>query len=96
MTRENRLKSSDVEFQLELRKRSRAPRDTIATYIPKWVVLSSHGLACPAPTPAKEIGPDLCRRLMSPSDVPSYAAVDPVTVCTEMMALLSMVSILHF
>lgn len=90
---ENRVLTSDVEGRLEPRKRPRSLSGTVETYATKWAVLSSDALACPASTPAKEIGPDLCRGLMLPSDAPAYAAADPVTACTEMLALLSMVSL---
>lgn len=41
---------------------------------------------------AKEVGPDLYRGLMLAADLPAYAATDLVTACTELMALMSMVS----
>lgn len=45
----------------------------------------------PALEAARDVASDICRGLMLPRDVPAYAAADPVSACTELMALLTMV-----
>lgn len=49
-------------------------------------------LAQSAPSPARDIGPDLCRDLILPVDRLKYDEVDDLSACTEMLALLSMVT----
>lgn len=94
VTGENRQILLDLGEQIEPRKRSRALSGVVETYALKWGVLSTNALACPYPIQAKEIGLDLCRGLRLPADIPAYTAADLVAACTEMMAMLSMVSML--
>lgn len=54
------------EIEADPRKHHRSQDDIIQTYVPKWGVLVSDAVACPAPDTAKDIGADICRGLSSP------------------------------
>lgn len=61
-------------------------------FVPQWGVLENDAIACLAPSPSRDVGPDLCRGLILPADRALYHKVDGLEACTEMLALLSMVS----
>ena len=87
----NQVRTEDVPRS---HKRHRVLGDVIETYVPKWDILSTDTGACAAPDAEREVVPDLFRGMMLPADSPAYVAADPLTACTELMALMSMVRVL--
>lgn len=55
-----------LEVEVDPQKHPRPQGDIVQTYVPKWGVLVSDVVACPAPTSVKVIGPDICRSDFTP------------------------------
>lgn len=74
------------------RKRGRSGDAGLKVYHPPWGVLETDQIIVPAPQLSTIVGPDLCRGLILPADRPTFAKANDLEACTEMLALLSMVS----
>lgn len=76
--------------EVDLRKRPPSQHDIVQTYAPKWGVLALDAVAavaCPAPD-----GDRHEHLQMLPWDALAYAVADLLSACTELIALLTMVS----
>lgn len=83
----------DMSDLLHRNKRQRGnDLGVISTYVPQWGVFATDSIASWASTPARDVGPDLCRGLILLEDRPTYKKVDAFEACTEMLGLFSMVS----
>lgn len=88
------LREVETRIPIEPQKRGRTDDVVVKTYVPQWGVLENDAIIASAPAPTRDVGLDLCRGLVLPTDQPMYDKVDDMGACNKMLALLSMVSLL--